>query len=126
MGARLATVFFSFVVGALYGTLATTGHRHVWVIGEATIPWGLVLALVGVAALLVGLRVLVDRLASIAAAVGIIGGVALYTLPGLGGTVLITGDLVGMIWSIGPALIAVLIVAWPDLRTANVDPRRVD
>ena len=41
--------------------------------------------------------------------------VALLTLPGPGGSVLVTGDLVGTIWAVGPALIAVLVVAWPRL-----------
>jgi hypothetical protein len=44
-----------------------------------------------------------------------VGAVTLLTLPGLGGSVLIAGDVTGTVWSIGPALIAVLVIAWPNL-----------
>ena len=40
---------------------------------------------------------------------------ALLTLPGPGGSVLVAGDVTGTVWAVGPALIAVLVVAWPKL-----------
>ena len=93
-------------------------------IGEVVIPWGLVAALVGVLALLVGIRLVAGgRWVAAAAAVGVVGTVALLTLPGRGGSVLVAGDVIGTIWAVGPALIAVLVVAWPKLperRTAPV------
>jgi hypothetical protein len=47
--------------------------------------------------------------------------VALLTLPGPGGSVLVVGDLIGTVWSVGPALISVLVVAWPNLPSAPRD-----
>lgn len=116
---RVLTLVGSFLIGALYGALATTGHRHAATIGGVSIPWGLVLALLGVGALLVAVRIAAGRAAAIAASLGLIIMVAVFTLPGLGGTVLVVGDLTGTIWSIGPALIAVLVVAWPKMPAAR-------
>jgi hypothetical protein len=113
---RIRTFAVAAVVGIVYGTVATIGHRHAWQIGEVVIPWGLVAGLVGVAALLLGIRLVAGgRGAALAAAVGVVAAVALFSLPGPGGSVLVASGLVGTVWSVGPALIAVLIVAWPSL-----------
>jgi hypothetical protein len=113
---RSRTLAIAAVVGIVYGTVATIGHRHAWQIGEVVIPWGLVAGLVGVAALLLGIRLVAGgRAAAIAAAIGVVAAVALFSLPGPGGSVLVASGLVGTVWSVGPALIAVLIVAWPSL-----------
>jgi hypothetical protein len=119
---RIGTLLVAFVVGAVYGAVATVGHRQELRIGEVSLPWGLVAALAGVAALLVGIRLVAGgRGAAAAAAAGIVGMVALLTLPGPGGSVLVVGDLVGTVWSVGPALISVLVVAWPKLPSARRD-----
>jgi hypothetical protein len=120
---RLGTLVVAFAVGAVYGAVATVGHRQELRIGDVSLPWGLVAALVGVAALLVGIRLVAGgRSAAAAAAAGIVGMVALLTLPGPGGSVIVVGDVVGTIWSVGPALISVLVVAWPKLPSARRDP----
>jgi hypothetical protein len=120
---RVGTLVVAFVIGAVYGAVATVGHRQTLQVGDVSLPWGLVAALVGVAALLVGIRLVAGgRGAAAAAAAGIVGMVALLTLPGPGGSVVVVGDLVGTIWSIGPALISVLVVAWPKLPSARRDP----
>jgi hypothetical protein len=117
---RLGTYAVSLVIGVLYGVVATIGHRQVIRIGDVAIPWGLVAALAGVLALLLGIRLVAGgRAVAAAAAVGVVGTVALLTLPGFGGSVLIAGDVAGTVWSIGPALIAVLVVAWPELPSAS-------
>ncbi|MFE5673109.1 DUF6113 family protein [Agromyces sp. NPDC056523] len=116
LGSRLGTLAVAFLVGLVYGTIATVGHRHSWQVGDVTIPWGLVLALIGVAALLIGIRLVAGgRAAATAAAVGVVGSVALLSLPGPGGSVLVASGIVGTVWAVGPALIAVLVVAWPSL-----------
>ena len=113
---RAGTFAFAAVVGMVYGAVATIGHRNEIRIGDFTIPWGLAAALVGVLALLLGLRLIAGgRLTAAGAAVGIVGTVALLTLPGRGGSVLVAGDVVGTVWAVAPALIAVLVVAWPSL-----------
>jgi len=116
LGSRLGTLAVAFLVGLVYGTITTVGHRHAWQLGDVTIPWGLILGLVGVAALLIGIRLVAGgRAAATAAAVGIVGAVALLSLPGPGGSVLVASGVVGTVWAVGPALIAVLVVAWPSL-----------
>jgi hypothetical protein len=123
--ARIGAYAIAAVIGVIYGAVATVGHRHEIRIGEIAIPWGLVAALAGVLALLLGIRLVAGgRWVAAAAAVGVIGTVALLTLPGPGGSVLVAGDVEGTIWAVGPALIAVLVVAWPNLpqrRTGPVD-----
>ncbi|GAA1791663.1 hypothetical protein [Agromyces lapidis] len=116
LASRIGGLLISAVVGVVYGAVATVGHRHVLRIGEVMIPWGLVAALVGVAALLLGIRLLTHgRATAAAAAAGIVIIVAVLTLPGPGGSVLVAGDLAGTVWAVAPALIGVLIVAWPEL-----------
>ena len=113
---RAGTFAYALLIGIVYGAVATVGHRSALRVGDLVIPWGIAAALIGVLALLLGLRLVGGgRLAAIGAAVGIIGTVALLTLPGLGGSVLVAGDVVGTIWAVAPALIAVLVVAWPRL-----------
>lgn len=114
--ARAGVFAIALAVGVVYGAVATIGHRNEIRIGDVAIPWGLAAALIGVLALLLGLRLVAGgRLAAAGAAVGIVGTVALLTLPGRGGSVLVAGDVIGTIWAVGPALIAVLVVAWPSL-----------
>jgi hypothetical protein len=110
---RFAVAAVAFIAGLVYGALATIGHRHELRLGDIVLPWGIVAALTGVAALLIGIRLMIGRLAAGAAAVGVIVIVALLSLPGLGGSVLVPATTIGTIWAVGPALIAVLVVAWP-------------
>ncbi|MFK4728099.1 hypothetical protein ROT00_00255 [Agromyces mediolanus] len=113
---RVGSLLLAGLIGVVYGAVATVGHRQSIELGEVSIPWGLVAGLLGVAALLLGIRLVAGgRWAAAAAGAGIIGIVALLSLPGPGGSVLIASGLVGTIWSVGPALIAVLVVAWPSL-----------
>ncbi|MEV1130346.1 histidinol dehydrogenase [Agromyces sp. NPDC049794] len=113
---RAGILALGILVGIIYGSVATIGHRNELSIGAVVVPWGLVAAIVGVLALLVGVRLVAGgRLAAVGAAVGIVGTVALLTLPGPGGSVLVTGDVRGTVWAVAPALVAVLVVAWPEL-----------
>lgn len=117
---RVASLVVAFVIGALYGAVATIGHRNDWRVGDLAIPWGLVAALAGVTGLFLGIRLVAGgRGAAAAAAAGVIGVTALFTFSASGGSVLVAGDLVGTVWSIAPAFIAVLVVAWPKLPTAG-------
>jgi hypothetical protein len=113
---RAGTFAYALLIGIVYGAVATVGHRSALRIGDVVIPWGIAAALIGVLALLLGLRLVAGgRLAAAGAAVGVVATVALLTLPGLGGSVLVTGDVIGTVWAVAPALIAVLVVAWPRL-----------
>jgi LmbE family N-acetylglucosaminyl deacetylase len=116
--ARVATAGFSFLAGVLFGALGTVAHQATLSIGALTLPVGLVLALVGSAALLLGLRmVLPDRAAVLAAALGLLGTIFVLSLRSTGGSVLVPAGLVGTLWTVVPALVAALAVAWPKLPT---------
>lgn len=119
---RAGILALGILIGVIYGSVATIGHRNELSIGAVVVPWGLVAALVGVLALLLGIRLAAGgRLAAVGAAIGIVGTVALLTLPGPGGSVLVTGDLRGTVWAVAPALLAVLVVAWPELPARRND-----
>ena len=122
VGSRIGTLVFAFLMGVLAGAIGTIGHRQELRIGEVAIPWGIVAALVGVAALLLGIRLVAGgRLVAGVAAAGIVATVSLLSLPGLGGSVLIPSGVVGTVWAVGPALIAVLVVAFPSMPPARRD-----
>ncbi len=121
--ARFGMYALAVLIGIIYGAVATVGHGHEIRIGEVVIPWGLAAALIGVLALLLGIRLVAGgRWVAAAAAVGIVGMVALLTLPGRGGSVLVAGDAIGTIWAVSPALIAVLVVGWPKLPQRRTAP----
>ncbi|PJJ62257.1 DUF6113 family protein [Compostimonas suwonensis] len=111
---RITTYVVSFVIGAVFGLLGTVAQQKMVMIGDTAVPIGLVLSLLGVTALLVGLRlVLHDRLIVLIAAIGILAVIALLSLPGPGGSVLIPQGTIGLVWTIAPTLVATIVVAWP-------------
>ncbi|MEO7016132.1 MAG: DUF6113 family protein [Leifsonia sp.] len=105
-----------FLVGIIVGAVGTIAHQLSWSVGGFTLPWGLILALVAYAAMLVGLRLLSrSRVPTLVAALGSIAIILLFTQKSPGGSVLILNDLVGQIWLVAPFIIATLVLAWPDL-----------
>jgi LmbE family N-acetylglucosaminyl deacetylase len=113
---KLATAVFGLLVGVLFGVLGTVAHQATISIGSVAIPIGLVLALAGTTALLVGLRmVLHDRAAVFLTALGLLGTVFVLSLRSTGGSVLVPAGLVGTLWTVVPALVAALALAWPKL-----------
>lgn len=113
-GARALAALLAFVVGAAFGVLGTIAHQATIVLGPVTIPIGLVLALAGVTALLAGLRLVVgDRLVVLLAAIGLLGTIFLLSLRSEGGSVLVPQGLPGTLWTVGPTLVATIVLAWP-------------
>lgn len=105
--ARAGVALLAFAVGALVGVVTTFTHRQLP-------PWGLLAGLAIVAALLAGIRLAVPgRLATAAAGLGVVAAVGFLALQSAGGSVLVADDPLGLVWAIGPALIAVVAVAWP-------------
>jgi LmbE family N-acetylglucosaminyl deacetylase len=114
--ARLGSSIAALAVGVAFGVLGTIGHQSTVTVGPATIPVGLILALGGAAALLVGLRMLVgDRLVVFWCALGMIATIFLLSLRSTGGSVLIPAGLPGTLWSVAPTLVAAVAVGWPKL-----------
>ncbi|WP_198412135.1 DUF6113 family protein [Mycetocola zhujimingii] len=113
---RAVSCVLGFVVGAVFGAVGTVQHQTTLTLGSFSFPLGLILSLVGVLALLIGLRLLIgDRLVVLLAAVGVVGVIALLSVQSPGGSVLIPQGLAGLVWTIGPVLIATVVVAWPRL-----------
>ncbi|MDJ0322889.1 hypothetical protein QMG61_03805 [Cryobacterium sp. PH31-AA6] len=113
-GARALAGLLAFVVGVVFGVLGTIAHQATIAIGPVVIPIGLVLSLAGVTALLAGLRLVVgDRLIVLLAAIGLLGTIFLLSLRSAGGSVLVPEGLPGTLWTIGPTLVATVVLAWP-------------
>lgn len=101
----------------------TFGHQATLSIGGVVLPWGIIVALLGTAALLIGARLLAHgRSPVIWLAAGVVASVMVLALPGPGGSVLIPDSLAGLVWSLAPSFIAILVVLWPaprPVRTAS-------
>lgn len=114
--ARLLAATAALVLGVAFGLLGTIAHQSVIRLGPVTIPIGLVLALVGVSALLVGLRLVIgDRMVVLACAIGMLVTIFVLSLRSTGGSVLIPAGLPGTLWTIVPPLVATFVLAWPKL-----------
>ena len=123
MLSRIVNYLLLFVVGVVVGTVGTIAHQSTWTVGGVALPWGLVLALLGYTALLVGLRLLSrSRIPSLVAALGAILIILLFAQQSAGGSVLILNDLLGQVWLVAPIVIAALVMAWPDLSKSRRDP----
>lgn len=113
-GARLFAWIVAFAAGVIVAMVGTVAHINIVQLGSVQIPVGLILGLLACLALMVGIRLIfVDRGAVIAAGIGIVLTVALFTFAGPGGAVLIGQSLISLLWTLGPVLIATLVVAWP-------------
>jgi hypothetical protein len=111
---RIPGAILSLLVGAIYGTVGTVAHQNVIRIGEAALPVGLVLALIGALGLLIGFRLLFqDRIAVLFAAIGMVGMIALFSVASAGGSILIPQGATGLVWTVVPVLVATVVVAWP-------------
>lgn len=107
---RVGVVAGSFLLGAFVGVITTFTHRQLP-------PGGLLLGLLVVAALVAGLRLAsADRVAPVAAALGVLLAIGVLALPASGGSVLVVGDALGWGWGAGSALVAAAAVAWPEPR----------
>lgn len=124
-GPRIGGAVFSILIGAIYGTIGTVAHQNIVRVGEAALPVGLVLALVGALALLIGFRLLFeDRLPVLCAAVGMVGMIALFSVASAGGSILIPQGVPGLVWTVVPVLMATVVVAWPRMPQRPLPERR--
>ncbi len=114
--ARLGSVVAAFAAGIGFGVLGTIAHQATVMLGAATLPIGLILALCGATALLVGARLISgDRLVVLGCALGLLGTIFVLSLRSAGGSVLIPSGLPGTLWTVAPALIAAVVLGWPKL-----------
>lgn len=109
--ARIGSWVVALLVGAVYGLAGTIAHSYQW----GWFPLGLVLALIGCAALLVAVRLLTaDRWAALAAGLGMMVSTLAFSGKGPGGSVIVPDTPLGSIWTIALPVIVAIVVAWPE------------
>jgi len=125
---RLLTWAGAFVAGGVFGVAGTIMHSAAVVqtgMAGIVIPVGLILSGVGCLALLVAVRCLADeRGSALAAGLGMLAMLLLFSGEGPGGSVVVPqvpeGEPpLGIIWSWIVAVVVTLVVAWPDLHAAR-------
>jgi hypothetical protein len=105
--AQAGTLAIVLLVGAVLGFIGTFFH-------QSLPPIGLIVALGTVGLFLAGLRSWASvRSPAATGALGVAGMSALLSLPA-GGTVLVPVNVIGLAWTFGVALIALVVLAWPD------------
>jgi len=120
VGIKVAVGALSLAFGAVIGALMTAVHQSNALVGDIAVPWGLVLALVASTGFVVGLRVLTSsRVIPILATVGIMGITTFLASPTMGGSVIVPANIVGLIWTLAPAAVILVVVAWPNLGTVR-------
>ena len=105
---RLGTWLVAFVVGGVYGLAGTIAHSFT----VGWFPLGLVLAIVGCAALLAAVRLLTgDRWAALATGLGMIATTLVFSNRGPGGSVIVPQTTLGTVWTFAvPVLVAIVVV----------------
>jgi hypothetical protein len=122
---RLGASLLAFVVGLILGVVGTFNHRGVLGIGAVDLPWGIVVSVLGAACFLVGVRLYSgSRLVTVCGTLGLLVPIFVFSFQGPGGSVVIVQDTLGRVWDWVPALIAVGVLAWPQLPPREPrDPR---
>jgi len=125
--ARVGTWAVAVVIGLVYGVAGTIGQAAVW----GVIPLGLVIAIIGVGALLLAVRLLTsDRWAALACGLGAMIATLVFSGRGPGGSVVVPAPAegqfsTGIVWTLAVPILATLIVGWPSLsasRAATATP----
>ena len=107
---RIATWVVAFLLGAVYGLAGTIAHAY----RVGWFPLGLVLAIIGSAALLVAVRLLTaDRWAALATGLGMILATLVFSGRGPGGSVIVPQTDLAVVWTVSVPVLVVLAVAWP-------------
>ena len=111
IAARIATWLVALLVGAVYGLAGTIAHPFAW----GWVPLGLVLAIIGCAALLVAMRMLTaDRWTALATGIGMMLATLVFSGRGPGGSVIVPQTSFALAWTIAVPVLVALVVAWPE------------
>lgn len=117
---RIGSGALALAIGAVVGVITTVAHQSTFTIAGAVLPLGLVASVAAVLLLLLGMRlVMYDRLVAFCTAMGILAAIGVLAMRSTGGSVLIPANTAGMVWTFAPALIALLVIAWPRLPQAR-------
>ncbi|WP_221585254.1 histidinol dehydrogenase [Microbacterium sp. G2-8] len=115
---RIASWILAFVAGAVFGVAGTISHP---LVVATWIPVGMIVGGIGCLALLIATRLLIDdRGAVLAAGIGMLAALLVYSGRGPGGSVVVPqaaeGEFpFGIVWSILLAGIVLVVVAWPSM-----------
>jgi hypothetical protein len=106
----VATWVVALLVGAVYGLAGTIAHAYRW----GWFPLGLILAIIGSAALLAAVRLLTgDRWAALAGGIGMILATLAFSGRGPGGSVIVAQTELAIAWTIAVPVLVAIVVAWP-------------
>ncbi|WP_240642369.1 DUF6113 family protein [Microbacterium sulfonylureivorans] len=109
--ARVGTWLMAFVVGGVYGLAGTIAHSF----ELGWFPLGLILAIIGCAALLMAVRLLTsDRWAALATGLGMMTATLVFSGRGPGGSVIVPEGALGTVWTLALPILVAVVVAWPD------------
>ncbi len=112
---RWGSWIVALVVGIVFGVAGTIGQGSMW----GSVPIGLIVALIGTTAILLGVRLLTgDRWAALATGMGAMIATLVFSGRGPGGSVVVPAPAegalsTGIIWTIGVPIVVALVVAWP-------------
>ena len=114
--ARIGSWIIALLVGLVYGVAGTVAHAY----EIGWFPLGLILAVVGSAALLLAVRLLTsDRWATLATGAGMMISTLVFSGSGPGGSVVVPQTGLAVFWTFAVPILVALAVAWPDrVRTA--------
>ncbi|WP_404433634.1 DUF6113 family protein [Microbacterium lacus] len=108
---RVGTWVVALLVGAVYGSAGTIAHA--FEIGW--LPLGLILAAIGVVAMLAAVRLLTgDRWAALACGMGMMIATLMFSGRGPGGSVIVPETPLAIAWTIAVPIAVALVVAWPE------------
>ncbi|MET0295898.1 MAG: histidinol dehydrogenase [Microbacterium sp.] len=118
---RAGTWVVALLVGAVYGLAGTIAHGYT-VVG---IPVGLVLGILGSAALLAAVRLLTaDRWAALATGLGMMAATLVFSGRGPGGSVIVPESSLGVVWTLAVPILIAIVVTWPSRLPARGDDAR--
>lgn len=116
--ARVGTWAVAFAVGIVYGLAGTIAHAY----ELGWFPLGLVLALLGCAALLAAVRLLTaDRWATLATGLGMMTATLVFSQRGPGGSVIVPDNSLATVWTLALPIFVAIAVAWPESLKPRAD-----
>jgi N-acetyl-1-D-myo-inositol-2-amino-2-deoxy-alpha-D-glucopyranoside deacetylase len=115
--AKFSAAVLAGVLGGVGGLLLTAIHQWTVSLWGTQFPAGVVVAMLASTALIVGLRLAGDtRVLPAVAGALLLTATAILAFPTPGGSVIVPANLAGYVWSFGPTLVTLLVLAWPKVR----------
>jgi N-acetyl-1-D-myo-inositol-2-amino-2-deoxy-alpha-D-glucopyranoside deacetylase len=117
---RVIAGLLAAALGTLMGGVLTVVHQETVTLAGVWLPWGILAGVGIITALLVGLRVaFATRIVAACAAAGVLGSEIFLAVQPFGGSTVVSGNVLGIIWGLAPAMVTLVVMVWPTTR-----PRR--